>query len=355
MKIVMEKIKATSFALLLVVLCTNATGQTKSSNSNDELREAAKLTQDVIQLFAQKKYEEALPLAKRVVELREKSLTAQEEPLRSAWKNLAEVYIALNKNRDAETYLNRYIKSYDPAADDPSLIDVWQRMALVQFAIGMLDKAEAGYQKAVQIAEKRFGVDSPQVARALAFVGEFHQVRTDYKKAEPFYSRALAIWDKRSDDKSSLDFISAVQRYSCLLGKMGRKDESQQIQEQYFKRTLGADGIVVGESGGKSDSASADRLRDQVVRGGVLNGRAVNLPKPNYPAEALASRASGTVVVHVLIDERGQVVHACAVSGARTLLQVSENAAYRSSFTPTKLSGMPVKVSGIITYNFVRR
>src|SRR5688572_3192443 len=89
------------------------------------------------------------------------------------------------------------------------------------------------------------------------------------------------------------------------------------------------------------------------ISGGVLNGKAINLPKPAYPPIARAAHASGTVVVQVLIDENGSVVSATAVSGHPLLTQAAVNAARQARFSPTKLSGQPVKVTGVIQYNFV--
>jgi TonB family protein len=89
------------------------------------------------------------------------------------------------------------------------------------------------------------------------------------------------------------------------------------------------------------------------ISGGVLNGKAISLPKPAYPPAAKAVKASGTVVVQVEIDEQGKVVSAKAVSGHPLLRSASEAAAREARFTPTKLSGKPVKVSGVVTYNFV--
>lgn len=89
------------------------------------------------------------------------------------------------------------------------------------------------------------------------------------------------------------------------------------------------------------------------VSGGVLNGKAISLPKPGYPAIARAAHASGTVVVQVLIDENGNVVSASAVSGHPLLINAAVSAARQAKFSPTKLSGQPVKVTGVIQYNFV--
>lgn len=89
------------------------------------------------------------------------------------------------------------------------------------------------------------------------------------------------------------------------------------------------------------------------ISGGVLNGKAISLPKPAYPPIAKAAHASGTVVVQVLIDENGNVVSARAVSGHPLLQAVAVGAARQAKFSPTKLSGQPVKVTGVIQYNFV--
>lgn len=104
------------------------------------------------------------------------------------------------------------------------------------------------------------------------------------------------------------------------------------------------------EGGEQAKEATAPRAP---ISGGVLNGKAVSLPKPAYPAIANAAHASGTVTVQVLIDERGCVVSSRAVGGHPLLQQAAVQAAYRACFTPTLLSGQPVKVSGVITYNFV--
>ncbi len=89
------------------------------------------------------------------------------------------------------------------------------------------------------------------------------------------------------------------------------------------------------------------------ISGGVLNGKAISLPKPAYPAIARTAHASGTVVVQVTIDENGNVISAHAVSGHPLLQAVAVAAARGARFSPTKLSGQPVKVTGVITYNFV--
>ena len=96
-----------------------------------------------------------------------------------------------------------------------------------------------------------------------------------------------------------------------------------------------------------------EKPKPSVVSGGVINGKASRLVQPPYPPAAKAVHASGTVNVQVLIDESGNVVSASATSGNPLLRAAAVQAARSSKFTPTQLSGQPVKVSGIIVYNFV--
>ena len=86
------------------------------------------------------------------------------------------------------------------------------------------------------------------------------------------------------------------------------------------------------------------------ISGGMLNGKAIYLPVPEVPA----GEASGVVLVAVVIDEQGAVIEARAVSGPQHLHAAAVNAARLARFSPTLLMGEPVRVSGTLSYNFVR-
>jgi TonB family protein len=88
------------------------------------------------------------------------------------------------------------------------------------------------------------------------------------------------------------------------------------------------------------------------VSGGVLNGRALNLPAPSYPDSARRMRTEGIVTVEVVLDENGKVISAQATGGPIGLREAATQAAMKAKFSPTKLSGQPVKVTGIISYKF---
>lgn len=85
----------------------------------------------------------------------------------------------------------------------------------------------------------------------------------------------------------------------------------------------------------------------------VLRSKAISLPKPIYPILAKQIRLQGTVNVQVLIDETGRVISAQPLEGPPLLIHEAKKAALQARFSPTMLGDQPVKVSGVITYNFV--
>jgi len=116
-------------------------------------------------------------------------------------------------------------------------------------------------------------------------------------------------------------------------------------------------GSVVSESNPRvtindNDAAPAPRPLLKPVSGGVLNGKALELPAPRYPDVARQMHTFGKVEVEVVIDENGKVISARPISGPPTLRTAAVEAATRARFSPTKLSGHAVKVSGKIEYNF---
>ena len=110
--------------------------------------------------------------------------------------------------------------------------------------------------------------------------------------------------------------------------------------------------VRIGTTDATVKDSSGDATAARQINGGVLNGKAVTLAKPVYPPAARAVKAEGAVNVQVTIDEQGNIASASAVSGHPLLRQAAEEAARASKFAPTLLEGVPVRVTGIITYVF---
>lgn len=107
---------------------------------------------------------------------------------------------------------------------------------------------------------------------------------------------------------------------------------------------------VVGSSNNVSIATNTPKKIS--VSGGVLQGSALKKPQPAYPPIAKAAKASGPVQVQITVSEEGKVVDATAISGHPLLRDSALEAARQWEFKPVELSGVPVKVQGILTFNF---
>lgn len=117
---------------------------------------------------------------------------------------------------------------------------------------------------------------------------------------------------------------------------------------------------LIAEVGKKGDKVLGICIDPELCKNGssveglaLEPGAAVDLPKPAYPPIARAAHAQGSVEVQVVIDVDGKVIAAAAISGHPLLQATSVKAARAAVFRPTKLDGTPVKVTGVIQYNFV--
>jgi TonB family protein len=85
---------------------------------------------------------------------------------------------------------------------------------------------------------------------------------------------------------------------------------------------------------------------DKTVNGGIINGRAIDLQKPIYPKEAKDFCAKGEVKVKVLVNEKGNVIEAKAISGDELLHNSAIEAVKKTKFN------LQANTKGIIVYNF---
>jgi TonB family protein len=89
------------------------------------------------------------------------------------------------------------------------------------------------------------------------------------------------------------------------------------------------------------------------LESGDLNAKAIDLPKPIYPGEARKAKVTGQVKVRVIVAETGKVLSADIVSGPKQLWMAAVEAARQARFNPTLIGGSAVKITGILTYDFV--
>ena len=202
------------------------------------------------------------------------------------------------------------------------------------------DRAIADFDRAIQLDPESANTYNDRGA-AYAMKGDYDRAIADLDKAiqlnprvkNAHYNRGLAYKKKGDEARARADFEKEEQLKS---GGVSVKDlqEASPPQEK-----------AEGELPPKNLSSPL----------GVLKGRALKLAQLEYPASAKNAGVSGSVEVKVLIDEQGKVISAEAISGDPLLRDASVEAAKNSLFSPTQLDGKPVKVSGVILYNFAKQ
>jgi TonB family protein len=103
----------------------------------------------------------------------------------------------------------------------------------------------------------------------------------------------------------------------------------------------------------EKDFHKADKEKWKEKRDKIKKGELIEAPRPAYPDEIKKQQIEGTVVVVITIGNDGNVIYAKAKSGPEELYEVSEAAAMKARFKPTILEGKPVKVTGVMSYDFV--
>lgn len=308
--------------------------QAAQTTDSPQLIESHELTARAIKLFGERKYVEALPLAKRALELGETALGKTDPRLIAPLINLGDLYVATLAFDDAKKSFDRALSIAETnfGREDLRLARPLDELGYLMSKRGDYNKAADLFSRSLVIKEKLLPADDIEIARAAFALGDTYRKSHEYARAEPYYQQALRVYEK-PERKGDSELVEVLKRYLIVLTAENKKDEAASVQSRL------AD--LSAEAG--------------VVEGGVVNGWAVKLVQPGYPATAENAHVSGQVAVQVLIDENGKVISANAISGHPLLQGAAVAAAKASKFTPTLRSGVAVKVRGTIIYNFLRR
>ena len=298
------------------------------------LSEASALNQRLIELNQARKFDEAIPLARRVISLRTTVVGQSDLSVAQAISNLATLYVGKQDYELAEAEFRKALTIYQNSSGTAENMGyVLDSLALLCWSSHDYSKAEAYAKRAIELKEKLYGDQSPQVIQSLNHLIKIYSSAEKTSQRNALYSRIISIFE---NNKEKTDRPSLFQ-FRCALG------DGKQTPEVFALKNR-IDSLLDWQ--GPTQAATSV---------GLVNGRAVSLMKPEYPVEARAARVSGEVVVEVEIDECGDVANAKVVSGPSVLKSASETAAKLSHFTPTFINGFPVRVKGVLHFNFVSR
>ena len=216
------------------------------------------------------------------------------------------------------------------------------QQAVELYAEGKYDEALPLARRATELAEKTYGPDHRFTGSTLANLAIIHIGKKQLKEAPALYERVLAIREKSGGPSLRYE-ATALETYACLLALKANGKITDDVDSRLKRIDLVA----------REDSIIAQGFAPPFGKDDLAGGKAVSKPAPRYPEAARASRASGSIVMRVDIDETGAVTKVKALDcTVEVLRKPSEEAVSKARFEPTLLKGKPVRVSGLITYNF---
>jgi CHAT domain-containing protein/Flp pilus assembly protein TadD len=219
----------------------------EARNATEEdrlLHEARRLETASRQLWVAGKYDEALPLAEKALELQERR-----------W-----------------------------GAEHPDLTYPLLNLASIHFRKGDYEKAEALYLRGLMIAEKALGSEHPRVARLLHYLGIFYGTEGDYARAESLHQRAISIQERALGPDHPLVASSLSE-----LANLYRNKGDFVHAEPLLQRVLTAQEKVLGEehsnfAGTLNNLASLNHEKGDYAKAEPLYQRAIAIwEKTNHP------------------------------------------------------------------------
>ena len=330
---------------LILVFCFSVfavkpvAGQASGAQPSTDVAEADRLSAQVVKLYQEGKIEEATPLAKRALKLREKALGPRHREVGHAKANLAMLYVAANKFEAAEQQLKQALAIYEKESGDDLAVAKTSESLATLFALKReYTKAEQLYRRAISIKENRLGVKHPEFLASLTQLADLFLRQKDYNNAEPVLQRVANITSDQLGE-TSREFGKALQRLACAQYKNNQQTEAEKTDAR-------ANHLLYAEAAKK---AGPIVLEDDAFR-----CRLISETRPDFTSVARAKRYQGStsIMVAVETDETGAVISARFAGGDPIFKSAAESAALRAKLRPLVVDGKPMKVNGLIVHDF---
>ncbi|MEW6207939.1 MAG: tetratricopeptide repeat protein [Acidobacteriota bacterium] len=287
------------FLFIVFLLMQSPLTAIAQTAQNDGLEEAKRLNAEALKLYNAGRYDEAIPLAERVLAIVEKSLGKDHPEVATAINNLAAMYKEKGDYAKAEPLYIRALVIYEEALgeDHPLVATTLDNLALLHQAKGEYAKAEPLHIRALAISEKALGSEHPDVAIALGNLAGLYNTKGDYSKAEPLFIRALAIVEK-AFGKDHPSVATALNNLAALYETKGDYAKAEPLYTKalaIYERTLGTEHPLVANALNnlallykeKGDYAKAEPL---YVRALAIREKAFGAEHP-YVATTLSNLA----------------------------------------------------------------
>jgi CHAT domain-containing protein/Tfp pilus assembly protein PilF len=217
-----------------------------------DLEEAKRLNEEAIKLYQQGKYNEAEPLYKRSLSIREKALGSNHPDVAASLNNLAGLYYSQGNYSAAEPLLKRSLSIYEKAlgSNHPDVATSLNNLAALYRTQGNYSAAEPLYKRSLSIYEKALGSNHPDVALSLNNLAELYRTQGNYSAAEPLYKRSLSIYEKALGSNHP-DVAQSLNNLAQLYRTQGNYSAAEPLLKRslsIYEKALGSNHPDVAQS-----------------------------------------------------------------------------------------------------------
>ncbi len=150
-------------------------------------------------LNEQGKYEQAEPLLKQALSIREQQLRPGHSDIAESLNNLGWLYFLQGKDEQAEPLLKRALLIFeqDSGPEHPDTVQILTNLAALYEVQGKYAEAEPLLERVLATQEQYLGSGHLDTAPSLNHLANLYEKWEKYEKAESLYLRALAIYQQQ--------------------------------------------------------------------------------------------------------------------------------------------------------------
>jgi tetratricopeptide (TPR) repeat protein len=197
---------------------------------NEDPQFAFSLNQLAILYNSQGKYNEAEPLYRRSLSIREKQLGENHPDFAQSLNNLADLYYSQGKYEEAELLYRRSLSIWEKQLGEnhPDVATSLNNLAELYRSQGRYKEVEPLYMRSLSIYEKQLGENHPNVATSLSGLANLYYDQGKYNEAEPLLLRSLSIYEKQLGENHP-DFANSLNSLAGLYRNQEKYNEAESL------------------------------------------------------------------------------------------------------------------------------
>ncbi len=182
---------------------------------------------------SQGRYEEAEPLYKQALSLRQELLGERHPDVASSLNNLAALYYWQGRCEEAEPLYKQALSLRQELLGErhPDVASSLNNLALLYDWQGRYGEAEPLYKQALSLRQELLGERHPDVASSLNNLALLYDWQGRYGEAEPLYKQALSLRQELLGERHP-NVASSINNLAVLYCSQGRYEEAEPLYKQ---------------------------------------------------------------------------------------------------------------------------